>query len=191
MSLQSVLLFAKQVVGGAVKTGEIVVDATVGQGNDTLMLAQLVGDRGKIYGFDIQAEALRVAQNKIIEKLGSDAIITWIHGSHETMLEAIPIEWHGHIAAAMFNLGYLPKFDHTVTTLPDSTISALDGASQLLRSGGVITIVAYTGHDGAQEEADAVERWVSLLPQKQFNVLSYRYINQKNHPPFLVVVEKK
>jgi tRNA A58 N-methylase Trm61 len=191
MSLQSVLLFAKQVVGGAVKTGEIAVDATVGQGNDTLMLAQLVGDRGKIYGFDIQAEALRVAQNKIIEKLGSDAMITWIHDSHENILEAIPIEWHGHIAAAMFNLGYLPKFDHTITTLSDSTVSALDGASQLLRSGGVITIVAYTGHDGAQEEADAVERWASLLPQKQFNVLSYRYINQKNHPPFLVVVEKK
>jgi tRNA A58 N-methylase Trm61 len=191
MSLQSVLLFAKHVVEQAVKTGEIVVDATVGQGNDTLMLAKLVGARGRVYGFDIQADALRVAQNKVIEKLGSDAMVTWNHLSHENMLEAIPLEWHEHIAAVMFNLGYLPKFDHTITTLPHSTVAALVGAAQLLRSGGVITIVAYTGHDGAQDEADAVESWASHLPQQQFNVLSYRYINQRNHPPFLIVIEKK
>jgi tRNA G37 N-methylase Trm5 len=191
MSLPSVLLFAKQVVEGAVKTGEVVVDATVGQGNDTLMLAQLVGEKGKLYGFDIQAEALQIARKKVIENLGSDAIISWNHCSHEIILEAIPREWHGHIAAVMFNLGYLPRFDHTITTLPHSTLTALIGASQLLRSGGVITVVAYTGHDGAQAEADAVERWASLLPQKLFQVLSYRYINQQNNPPFLIVVEKK
>jgi tRNA A58 N-methylase Trm61 len=191
MSLQSVLLFAKHIVEQTVKTGETAVDATVGQGHDTLMLARLVGDKGRIYGFDIQAEALRAAQNKVIEKLGSDGMMTWNHLSHENMLETIPIECHGHIAAVMFNLGYLPKLDHTITTLPHSTLAALAAASQLLRSGGVITIVAYTGHEGAQDEADAVERWASLLPQKQFNVLSYRYINQQNHPPFLIVIEKK
>jgi hypothetical protein len=60
-----------------------------------------------------------------------------------------------------------------------------------LRCGGEITIVAYTGHEGAQEEADAVEYWASLLPQKQFSVLSYRFLNQLNNPPFLLVVEKK
>jgi hypothetical protein len=60
-----------------------------------------------------------------------------------------------------------------------------------LRIGGILTIVAYTGHEGAQEEADAVERWASLLPQKQFSVLSYRFINQLNHPPFLIIVQKK
>jgi tRNA G37 N-methylase Trm5 len=107
------------------------------------------------------------------------------------MMEAIPNKSIGQASAIMFNLGYLPGFDHQITTHPQSTLAGLDAAISLLRCGGVITIVAYTGHEGAQEETDAVEHWASLLPQKQFSVLSYRFINQLNHPPFLIVVEKK
>jgi tRNA G37 N-methylase Trm5 len=118
-------------------------------------------------------------------------MIIWNYCSHENILEVVPLECQGQIAAVMFNLGYLPKFDHSITTLPHSTLKALTGAAKILRSGGVMTIVAYTGHDGAQDEADEVVRWASLLPQKQFHVLSYRFINQQNHPPFLIVVEKK
>jgi hypothetical protein len=91
----------------------------------------------------------------------------------------------------MFNLGYLPGFDHQITTTSNSTIISLNAAIRLLRAGGIITIVAYTGHAGGQEEANAVAEWASQLPQAQFNVLSYRFINQKNDPPFLIAVEKK
>jgi len=59
-----------------------------------------------------------------------------------------------------------------------------------LQKGGIITIVAYTGHIGAQEEADAVLEWAAALAQSQFHVLHYHFINQKNHPPFLIIVEK-
>jgi SAM-dependent methyltransferase len=191
MGLAPVLDYAKRVVEGIVKLGEIVIDATVGQGNDTLFLAQLVGTEGLVFGFDIQAEALSIAEIKIKEKLGLDCHVKWLLRSHEFMLEMIPAEFKGQVSAIMFNLGYLPGFDHQITTLPQSTLVGLHAATKLLRNGGVATIVVYTGHDGAQEEADAVEHWASLLPQKQFNVLSYRFLNQQNNPPFLIVVEKK
>jgi tRNA A58 N-methylase Trm61 len=191
MGLDSVLQFAWRIVEAVVKPGDVVVDATVGQGYDTLKLAQLVGPQGNVFGFDIQEEALSIAQERINTKLGSELAINWVHHSHEFMLKAIPNESIGQVSAIMFNLGYLPGFDHLITTHPQSTLAGLDAAASLLRCGGVITIVAYTGHEGAQEEAAAVEYWASLLPQKQFSVLSYRFLNQLNNPPFLIVVEKK
>jgi tRNA G37 N-methylase Trm5 len=191
MGLDSVLQFAWRIVEAVVKPGDVVIDATVGQGHDTLKLAQLVGLRGNVFGFDIQEVALSIAQERINTKLGSKHLINWMHRSHEFMLEAIPNASIGQVSAIMFNLGYLPGFDHQITTHPQSTLAGLDAATSLLRCGGVITIVAYTGHEGAQAEADAVELWASLLTQKQFNVLSYRFLNQLNNPPFLLVVEKK
>jgi tRNA A58 N-methylase Trm61 len=191
MGLGSVLQFTWQVVEAVVKPGDVVIDATVGQGHDTLKLAQLVGLQGNVFGFDIQEEALSIAQERINTKLGSGTPVNCVLCSHEFMMEAIPKESIGKVSAIMFNLGYLPGFDHLITTLPQSTVAGLKAAAALLRCGGVITIVAYTGHEGAQEEANAVERWASLLPQKQFSVLCYRFLNQLNHPPFLIVVEKK
>jgi 16S rRNA C1402 N4-methylase RsmH len=190
MGLASILQFAREVVESRVKPGDLAVDATVGQGHDTLMLAELVGKDGKVFGFDIQEAAISIARDRVHAKLSEDHSITWVHGSHEFMLSAIPTDWLGQVSAVMFNLGYLPGFDHKVTTNPTSTLAGLNAAVQLLQNGGVITIVAYTGHEGALAEANAVEHWTAQLPQKQFSVLSYSFINQLNHPPKLIVIEK-
>jgi SAM-dependent methyltransferase len=191
MGLDSVLQFARRAITAVVKPGDLAIDATVGQGHDTLMLAELVGVDGKVFGFDIQEAAISIARDRIHAKLGTNHSVNWVHGSHEYMLQTLPVEWQGKVSAIMFNLGYLPGNDHKVTTGSLSTLAGLDAAVLLLQSGGIITIVAYTGHEGAQEEADAVGHWASVLPQKQFSVLSYRFINQLNHPPFLIIVEKK
>jgi tRNA A58 N-methylase Trm61 len=190
MGLASVLHFARQIIETRIKPGDLAVDATVGQGHDTLELAQLVGEDGKVFGFDIQEAAISMARDLVHAKL-SHHTITWVHGSHEFMLDIIPVEWLDQVSAIMFNLGYLPGYDHKITTNLQSTIAGLNSATLLLKAGGVITIVAYTGHEGAQAEADGVVNWAAALPQKQFSVLSYRFINQANYPPFLIVVEKK
>jgi hypothetical protein len=190
MILQSVLLFARQLLSGIVQPGDIAVDATVGQGNDTLFLAELVGPQGQVFGFDVQTEAIIAARKKVTAALASDETIHWVHRSHEFMLEEIPLKWHGGVRAIMFNLGYLPGFDHEIKTSADSTIQALNASLNLLHIGGLITIVAYTGHEGALTEADAVVQWSALLPQKLFHVLHYQFLNQINHPPFLMVIEK-
>ncbi|MDB5054303.1 MAG: SAM-dependent methyltransferase [Bacilli bacterium] len=191
MSIESVLLFAQRKVEACLKLGDIAIDATVGQGKDTLLLARLVGEQGTVYGFDIQKEAIAIAQKKLNETLDYNGSIRWIERSHAYIKEELPSESQGHVGAVMFNLGYLPGFDHMLVTKPASTIAGLEAAVQLLRQGGIITIVVYTGHQGAHEEADAVQQWAANLPQKQFDVLSYHFINQKNHPPFLIIVEKK
>lgn len=191
MALASVLQFAKLLIEERVRPGEPVIDATVGKGNDTLFLAELAAPGGRVFGFDIQSEAIAFAQERISDQSHFIASINWINRSHEFMLEEIGHKWHGQIGAVMFNLGYLPGFDHQITTTSNSTIIGLNAATRLLRAGGLITIVAYTGHSGGQDEANAVVQWASQLPQTQFNVLSYRFVNQKNDPPFLIAVEKK
>ncbi len=87
--------------------------------------------------------------------------------------------------------GICPGPEHATITQPDSTVTALEAAARLIRRGGIITAVLYTGHPGGEEEAAAVEQWASELPQKQFQVLQYRFMNQINRPPYLIAVEKR
>jgi len=54
MKLQRVLQYAQQLLKATVEEGDTVVDATAGNGHDTLFLAQLVGDSGQVYAFDVQ-----------------------------------------------------------------------------------------------------------------------------------------
>ena len=91
----------------------------------------------------------------------------------------------------MFNLGYLPGSSSSLTTAPETTIPALDATVEVLRPGGVVTVVLYTGHEGGEEEAAAVDEWAAELPQTQFQALSYQFVNQQNNPPRLVAVGKR
>ena len=49
MKLHRILPFARQLFSETVNAGETVVDATAGNGNDTLFLAELVGENGHVY----------------------------------------------------------------------------------------------------------------------------------------------
>lgn len=91
----------------------------------------------------------------------------------------------------MFNLGYLPGADHATITRPSTTLPALDAALNLLDKGGVITAVLYPGHEGGQEEAQSVMKWAASLSRKEYQVLQYRFMNQRQHPPFLIAIEKR
>jgi predicted methyltransferase len=141
---------AHETVREHLRTGDVVIDATVGNGHDTAFLARLVGPTGRVFGFDVQAEAIR--------RVGavSRVNVTLIQGDHARMTELLPREVIGGVAAVMFNLGYLPGGDKVVTTTTASTLAALDAAWSALRNGGVLTVVAYRGHPGGLAEADAV-----------------------------------
>lgn len=191
MGFVSILAFAHKLVGERAKPGDIVIDATVGNGNDTLFLAKTVGSKGCVYGFDIQQEALDRAENRMKQELGDTHPAVLLHASHHRMRECVPAETEARIAAVMFNLGYLPGADHHTITTAATTLPALDASLALLRTGGVVTVVVYPGHEGGQLEADAVQEWAAALPQGQFHVLSYRFLNQKNNPPYVIAVEKK
>jgi len=187
--MESVLHRAHSLATGAVRPGGVAVDATVGNGHDTAVLARSVGEGGHVFGFDVQADALDNTRDRLASEGLTDRA-TLIEAGHETMGRHLPESAHGAVDAVMFNLGYLPGSDSALTTSPSTTRPALEGALRLLRPGGVTTVVVYTGHEGGDDEAAAVDAWAADLPQSRFEALSYRFVNQRNDPPRLVAVER-
>ena len=172
-------------IKGYVNEGDIVVDATCGNGNNTVFLAQLVGERGRVFGFDIQDAAIENTAGKL-EELKLLKRVTLIKDGHENMGNYV----NENIKAVMFNLGYLPGSDHSVSTKADTTISAIEKSMELLVTGGIITIVIYYGKDNGTEEKEKVLDFLKTVDQKKFAVMKTEFINQRNCPPILVCIEK-
>jgi len=185
MPIPPVLDAAHEFVESALHPGETAVDATVGNGHDTLALARAVGAEGRVVGFDVQAEALAATRERLAGVEGT-AEVDLIHDGHEHLARHMGAD---PVGAVMFNLGYLPGSESSLTTRPETTLPALRAAAERLRPGGVLTVVLYTGHEGGPVEADAVEAWATDLPQRRYRALSYRFLNQQNDPPRLLVVE--
>lgn len=186
--LQTALNFSHTLLQEIIHENDIVVDATMGNGNDTVFLANLVGENGHVYAFDIQEKAI---ENTKITLNEQDLLqrTSLLNQGHETIDYVIP--QNVPIKAAIFNLGYLPKSDKKVITKSETTIQALTQLLPLLAPKGRIILVVYFGHDGGREELEAVQNFCLSLPQKEYNVLAYQFINQKNNPPILYCIEKK
>ena len=176
---------SKDIVNRYIKEGDVVLDATVGNGNDTLELAKLVGKSGKVYGFDIQKIAIEKTK-ALLNENNLDSNLLLINDSHEKIDEYIfePLD------GAIYNLGYLPKGDKKIITEPKSTVNSILKTLDLLKNNGIIVIVSYLGHPGGMDENNALERMLRDLDQKQYNVLKTDFINQKNYPPILYLIEK-
>ena len=159
---------------------DVVVDATMGNGHDTLFLAKLAK---QVYAFDIQEQALEKTSQRLQEAGLSNAEL--ILQGHETVDQFVT-----EVKAAIFNLGYLPSADKSIITQPQTTIEALDKLCQMLVKGGRIAIMIYYGHEGGDIERDAILDFVSQLPQQEYTATIYRTLNQINNPPFLVMIEK-
>lgn len=185
MILERVIQYAQTLLKKSVSEGEIAVDATAGNGHDTLFLANLVGDNGYVYAFDVQKEAVDATLHRLLDNaLEHRAIV--LKDGHENVAKYI----NKPVAAAIFNLGYLPGGNHEIITQPDTTIQAIESLLSLLKVGGVIVLVVYYGHEGGKDERNEVIEFVSSLPQKHVHVLRYEFMNQKNDPPFIIALEK-
>ncbi|MFW5648587.1 MAG: class I SAM-dependent methyltransferase [Candidatus Alkaliphilus sp. MAG34] len=179
--------FVHYVLGGKISKGDVVVDATMGNGNDTLFLARCVGPNGSVFSFDIQQIALDRTLKNLTDNELNGYNVRLIRDSHEN-IENYPIN---SISAAMFNLGYLPQGDHSIITRPSSTIKGIKSVLKLLRTRGIISIIIYYGHRGGMEEKQQVLNFVESLSNKDFIVMNCCYINQENNPPVIIFIEKK
>lgn len=184
MTFPSMLEYSHHLIKERVNRGDIVVDATLGNGYDTEFLANIVGEKGKVYGFDIQKKAIDNTNKRLKENNLDKQVIT-ILDSHENIKNWVKEP----IKAAMFNLGYLPKAEKTIKTNYQSTIEAINQLLDLIVVSGVITIVIYIEHDNGNE-ASKVEEFIMALPQRNFSVIKYENINQINYPPYLIAIEK-
>ncbi|MBU5212639.1 class I SAM-dependent methyltransferase [Heyndrickxia sp. FSL K6-6286] len=190
MKLMKVIDFAHSLLKESVTKKEIVVDATVGNGYDTEFLANLVGPEGRVFGFDIQKMAIEQAKRYLAEKTCTENIVL-INKGHETLKDSIPEQYHGQVAGAIFNLGYLPGGDKQIITHGNTTINALKQLLEIMKPGALIVLVIYHGHPGGEIERDQVLNFVQTIDQKKAHVLQYQFINQINQPPFVIAIEKR
>ncbi|MFO8068848.1 MAG: class I SAM-dependent methyltransferase [Alkalibacterium sp.] len=186
--LHSALSYTRSLIKETVQVGDTVVDATVGNGHDTLLLAECVGDTGHVIGFDIQKPALETTQHKLNEANLAHRV-SLHHKGHEEIDTVLSSSTD--LSLVVYNLGYLPKGDKGIITTPDTTLKSVEQALGHLKSKGLILLMIYYGHEGGETEKGAVLNYVEQLPQKEFSVLQYQFINQKNSPPFLIAIEKR
>ncbi len=183
--LSNARALAHEAVARVVRRGDGVADATLGNGHDALFLCGLIGESGVLYGFDIQNRAVERSRARLAEAAVTCAVHLYTEG-HECLSARVPVG----VAAVMFNLGWLPGGDKSVTTRADTTVSAVSQAVGLIRSGGIVTVCAYPGHAEGTREREAVAAYLSALDARAFAVLRHTFINQPNDPPEFFLVQR-
>jgi len=168
-----------------VRPGDRAVDATCGNGNDTLLLAELVGTAGRVWAFDIQQEAMDGTTRKLAAS-GLSERVALVPAGHETMAAHVD----AGLNAVVFNLGYLPGGDRTVITRPETTGAALEQALDLLAPGGIVALTVYPGHDGGDAERLMVDAWAKQLQAPRFHAWRMGQINVTADAPYFLLVQK-
>ena len=167
-----------------VQEGDFCIDATMGNGNDTLLLSQLCGESGKVLAFDIQEQALTATQKRL-------------NAGHVPENYRLLLESHANmdhyvqpdsVSCIIFNLGYLPGGDHAKATHASSSIEALTKSLSLLKKGGLISLCIYSGGDSGFEERDAVLSWLKNLDSHKYLVIRSDYYSRPNNPPIPVLI---
>lgn len=175
----------KQFISSHIKEGGTVVDFTMGNGHDTLWLSKAVGKNGKVYAFDIQKEAIE-STAKLLEKENADKNYTLILDSHHNVKNYVKEP----ICAGMFNLGYLPGGDKTITTLHQTSLQAMTAGIELLAPDGAILCAVYPGHVEGTVEGNLIEDFLSTLDRRLFCATKFKIVNSPTSP-FFFLIEKK
>lgn len=168
-----------------IRPGDIVVDATMGNGKDTMFLCELVGEKGHVFAFDVQKEAVERTEERLKEA-GIASRATLFLAGHETMAKYVTRAPR----AVMFNLGWLPGSSHGITTKMDTTLAAVQAAIDLIIPGGFVSICVYPGHVEGTKELHALLGWANGLSVRTFNVLHHRFLNAKADTPQLLLIQK-
>lgn len=167
-----------------VKEGDICIDATMGNGNDTLLLSRLAGTDGQVLAFDIQEQALQAARQKLLRE-NAPANYTLFLESHTHMADHVKPD---SVSCIVFNFGYLPGGDHSLATRSETSIQALEQSLTLLKKGGLLSLCIYSGGDSGFEERDALLTWLKKLDSHNYLVIRSDYYNRPNNPPIPVLV---
>ncbi|MGM0445204.1 MAG: class I SAM-dependent methyltransferase [Bacillota bacterium] len=184
MSLMQGVEFSHWIIDNYLDNNKVLVDATCGNGYDTLFLSKKLDQNGKIYTFDIQKTAIENTKEKLKDK---DLKIEYINDGHEKIDKYIDEK----INCIIYNLGYLPGSNKDIITKKETTIKSLQKSLKLLAINGLIVLVIYSEHEGGEKEKNAVLEFAANLDHKNYNVLHYHFINQKMNPSEVVVIKKR
>lgn len=187
MKHSQVTYWCHEIIRSQVMEGGIYIDATMGNGNDTLLLCKLAGEQGKVLAFDIQEQALKNTGALLAEK-GMSGRADLILDGHEHMAEYAEA---GSVDLICFNFGYLPGGDHWIATRPDTSVQGIKEGLMLLKPGGMMSLCIYSGGDTGFEEKEKILEYIKELPSGEYTVIVNEYYNRKNHPPMPVFIWKK
>ena len=163
--------------------GDVAVDFTMGNGNDTLFLSETVGASGKVYAFDIQEEAL-VSTREHLVMAGAPENYTLICASHHLVKDYVKEP----IKAGMFNLGYLPRSGKkSVTTMRETTMPAVEAAIELLAPDGALIVAIYPGHEEGALEGDMLREYFKTLSKYRICASEFRILNSPTSPYFFLI----
>jgi tRNA G37 N-methylase Trm5 len=185
-ALDKITLLAHTCLDMVIKEGDSVVDATAGNGHDTLYLALKVGQRGYVYAFDIQESALAHTAS-LLKKNNLLNRVALIGGSHSCINEHVKVP----LAAVVYNLGYLPGGDHSIVTRVNTTVQSIKQALALLIPGGLITVTLYPGHPEGVREKDKLLLFCENLLPAEYTVMHLEKLNRQTKPPELLLIQKK
>lgn len=165
--------------------GDVAVDFTMGNGHDTEFLSKTVGESGRVYAFDIQQSAVNSTRHNL-EKAGCPKNYTLIHDSHHNVKNYVKEP----IKAGMFNLGYLPGGDKSITTMRATTLPAIEAAISLLDRDGILLIAVYPGHEEGDLEGKEISEYLSTLSRFKVCCTKVQIINSPASPYFMMVESK-
>ncbi len=169
-----------------VTEGDFCIDATMGNGNDTLLLSQLCKTTGKVLAFDIQKQALAATREKLVAEHAPQNY-TLLLESHANMSKYAEAD---SISCIVFNFGYLPGGDHSLATRGETSIQALTQALSLLKKRGMISLCIYSGGDSGFDERNQILSWLKELDPHKYLVIKSEYYNRPNNPPIPVLIIK-
>lgn len=169
--------------------GDAVVDATAGNGQDTVFLASKVGISGTVFAFDVQDCALSLTKSNVKSKVSLDQVPKAMHyilDSHSNIEKYV----HDPVRLICFNFGYLPGGDKEIVTREETTIQALESATKVLMKGGLLSCLSYTGHPGGKEEYQSICEFLSRLSTEEYISTSIQSLNRPSAPKLLLAWKK-
>lgn len=164
------------------KTKLVAIDATCGNGFDTEFLVAL--GFHKVHAFDVQKVALDNTQHRLSKSVNPRVEL------HLASHERIPEFVEGKVACIMFNFGYLPSGDKSITTTAETTIRALEASTKFLEPDGLISLMCYPGHPSGEVETEAIREWSKTLGD-QWLIETHLAASPKPTAPILYLLKRK
>ena len=171
---------------GYIIEGMSVLDATVGNGHDAEYICKRIGETGTLEGLDLQSVAIDKSRARLSEiGLSNFTLICKDHSEIDNLYLPDTFDM------IVYNLGYLPSADKTLTTTVQKTEKSLNSALYLVKIGGVISVTVYPGHEEGRAESDWIQIWSQNLDSKKYHVMKLAYLNQNEGSPYLILIERK
>ena len=168
---------SQNIIKDYLENKEVAIDGTLGNGHDTDFLSE---NFKRVYAFDIQKEACLNYEKKNIKN------VKVINDSHHLFKNYIKEE----VNCIMYNFGFLPGGDKSITTLHETSLESIKEGLNLLSHEGIITLCIYTGHSEGKKEESFILEYLKKLPKNEYGVMIHSFLNRDNAPK-LVVIEKK